>query len=116
MHLSTYPLGYRKKLSKELLELHPNHVPIVLELHDPNGDFKMKKSKFIVPTNITLGRFSVTVRENLTLTAYSSLLFFINDNDILSPNLIISVLYNKYRHEDGFLYVKCQVESTFGTI
>jgi hypothetical protein len=49
----------------------------------------------------------------LKIDAKKSLYFFVNNKSLIA-NSFMDQVYNKYRDEDGFLYIYVCAENTFG--
>ena len=57
--------------------------------------------------------FIYVIRRRLKLSSEVSIYLFVNDK-ILPGMDYVSTIYEKYKDEDGFLYVKYSGEPTFG--
>lgn len=120
MFRQRYTLENRKRISDSLLSKYPNKIPVIIE-RCRNGP-ELDKFKILVPQDITIGEF---LRKNKK--------FFTNHNDIdktlfaiisvknkyayeIVPSTtdLFCVIYNKYKNEDGFLYIMLVYENCFG--
>ena len=113
--LDTNTLTLRKNIVAELAKSKPNSIPIIL-VRGQNSNLEMDKFKFLIPADRTFSDFVLNVRKEITnLKPSESLFFFINE---FMPiyHCPMGQLYDRHVSEDGFLYVICCKENTFGTI
>lgn len=104
----------RQAVSRGILQKYPNRVPVIIRKSKNERLFMSKKSAFLVPVDMTLGRFIVEVRKCIpNLNPYVSLFFFI-DNKLPSVSGLMSDIYEKYKNPDGVLYITYVSENTFG--
>ena len=54
------------------------------------------------------------IRKRLKLTSDKSIYLFINEKIIPTTSALLGEIYEKYKDEDGFLYISYGGESTFG--
>ena len=105
----------RKAEASRIIWKHPNRIPIILEKdkrYDTVPD--IDKKKFLVPRDLTMGQFQYVVRKRLkALTPEKGLFFFVN-NSMMPVSEFLSVIYDAYKHDDGFLYILYSGENTFG--
>jgi microtubule-associated protein 1 light chain len=107
-------LSYRKKLSGNLLNKHPDRVCVIVE-----RDLRCKnipktiKHKYLVPISTTVGTFSNVLRSKIELPEYES--FYVTFNNIIvSRHFLMCDAYKNYADEDGFLYCRYCSEQTYG--
>ena len=74
---------------------------------------KIDKPKFVIPNGFTIGQLLVAIRMRTKLTSTTALFVFVN-NHLMSVTTTITSVYEDYKDEDGFLYICCSEESTFG--
>ena len=48
------------------------------------------------------------------MSSEKSIYLFINDKIMPTTSALLGVIYEKHKHEDGFLYISYGGESTFG--
>jgi len=108
-------LEFRKKECKKLFDRNPNIIPIICEkdkkchlTQEPN------KSKFLIPLYMSINQFRNILRNKLLLSNSQSLFLLINGKKAVSDNCLVSELYNKYKDEDGFLYLTYTTELIWG--
>ena len=104
-------LEKRKRQSKSIMEKYPERYPIICEVS--NELPKLDKHKYLIPGDITSETFMFIIRKRINLPAEQSMYFFIN-NKAMVCNTLMYRIYEKYKDEDGFLYIYVCAESTFG--
>ena len=113
---NNYSFEDRKAHSSDVIVRYPDRLPIVMERSRSDkilGD--MDKIKYLVPTNLTITEFMVILRKRLNITSDTAIYLYNPDNKIiLSGSNTIEYLYNKYKNEDGFLYIEYCGENVFG--
>ncbi|CAK0821380.1 unnamed protein product, partial [Prorocentrum cordatum] len=99
---------------------YPDRVPVICERSPySTGIPEMKKKKFIVPGSMLCGEFKYIIHKNLSQAlaghrgAEQTIYIFLNG---LAPKTSapMSELYERFRADDGFLYIKYGAESTLG--
>lgn len=105
-----YSFERRLEISNKFLSSYPNKIPIIVNIQN---DIKISKNKFIFDKNQPLSSFIINLRKFLILKQDEAIFIFIN-NILPSQTDLISSLYNKYKDEDGFIYLTVTKESTFG--
>ena len=109
-------LEERKKEYSKIMEIYPTKIPIILDKNPKFPNLKDPiKNKFLSDNNSTIKKFISTIsktylqldmiKEDLSLEIK---LYSTSDNIEISTNEEESILniYNKYKDEDGFLYLK----------
>ncbi len=106
----------RSDESRRVLEKYPDRIPVICEI-DPNNSsvIHLKKIKYLVPDSLTVGQFVYVLRKQMTLRPEEAV--FIMINNILPPtSALMSQIYAQHKDFDGFLYVFCVRENTFGSV
>ena len=106
-----HTLEERKKQSANILTKYPTSIPIFID--STNMTKKIDKPKFVIPNGFTIGQLLVAIRMRTKLTSTTALFVFVN-NHLMSVTTTITSVYEDYKDEDGFLYICCSEESTFG--
>lgn len=107
-----YSFERRKNDSETVLAKYPNRVPVIIERFGedvPNID----RSKYLVPDDLTMANFMYVIRKRIKLEPEKAIYLFVNGKVLAGMETMNSV-YDKYRDEDGFLYMTYSGESTFG--
>lgn len=110
-----YDYEYRKLKSTEYLEKNADYIPIVLE--KSNGD--MIYNSYIkhisrMPKTLAISQYLLFIKKYSQLSKNESLYVIINNMYIPNTNDILNDLYDKYKDNDGFLYITLYKENTFG--
>jgi len=108
---SQYTLEERVKQSSNILNKYKDSVPIFIDF--TNLSKPIEKSKFVIPNGFTVGQLLTAIRMKMTLNPACALFIFIN-NRLVPVTSNISSVYEINKDEDGFLYVCCSEENTFG--
>ncbi len=105
----------RVEKSLEIIIKYPDRIPVICEKSDKksNDICSIDKIKYIVPNDLTCAQFAFIIRNKLKLPSSRAIFLFVN-NTMPSNSELISVLYNKYKDKDGFLYLSYSGENTFG--
>jgi len=106
-----HTLEERKKQSANILTKYPTSIPIFID--STNMTKKIDKPKFVIPNGFTIGQLLVAIRMRIKMTPTTALFVFVN-NHLMSVTTTITSVYEDYKDEDGFLYICCSEESTFG--
>ena len=108
-----YSLEDRIQTFKNLKAKYPERIPIIVNI-DPklkvNGN---NPRKYLIDPTWTLSQLLINLRESIMLKSNQALFLFIN-NTMIPPNQLLTQVYDKYKDIDGFLYINCMPENTFG--
>mmetsp|Transcript_4476 Transcript_4476/g.13660 ORF Transcript_4476/g.13660 Transcript_4476/m.13660 type:complete len:120 (+) Transcript_4476:172-531(+) len=109
-----HAMSKRMDVSKKILEKYPDRIPVIVEKMPKSDVPEIEKKKFLVPVDITVGRFAHEIRKHMqTFNPEKALYLFVNN--VLPPTAaLMSQIYHQYKDEDGFLYIKYAGETTFG--
>jgi GABA(A) receptor-associated protein len=104
----------RKNESRRIMQKYPDRIPIICE-KNRNVDTipSLSKTKYLVPTELTVGQLMYVIRKQIGLKSSVSIFMFIHGN-ILTNTALISECYDKYGDPDGFLYITYDIENVFG--
>jgi GABA(A) receptor-associated protein len=104
----------RKASSAKITEKYPDRIPIICE-KDPNSKMKtVDKNKYLVPSNFTVSQFGFIIRKRLEMTKDSALFLLVAGKHSITGDASMSHIYEKYKDEDGFLYVAYTSELSWG--
>ena len=118
-----YTFEQRCTQSAKIRLQYPDHVLLIVEAAPTtNGANKTNveivnqniKTKYIVPNEHTVGRFLASFRKNVVLSENQAIYLLTLVNTTPALNMTMSQLDQKYRSEDGFLYLIYTAENTFG--
>jgi len=109
-----HPFEKRKDESSKMLSKHPNSLCVIIEKSDNDNTIAdIDKHKYLVPKELTVGQLLYVVRKRIHLTPEQAIFLYINHS--LPPSAAsLESLYNLYKDDDGFLYIKYTGENTFG--
>ena len=111
-----YTFEERKTHSSDIRIKYPERLPLVMQrsVNDKILGY-MDKIKYLVPGEITITEFMAILRKRLNVNQTTSIYLYNPDNKIiLSGTNSIEYLYNKYKNDDGFLYIEYCGENVFG--
>ena len=110
-----YSFKERKEESKRVLNKYPDRIPVICQKRNVNDDTPLiKKTKFLVPRELTVAQFMSVVRKKINLSEEKALFFYVNKFSIPNASEEIQNIYYKEKDEDQFLYFTYCAENTFG--
>ena len=113
---SQYSFRARLNESKKIINEYPNRIPIICEksIDMKNTDIPdIKKSKYLVPIDLTISQFLYIIRNRIKLPAEKAIFLFIGGT-IPSSSSLVSEIYSHCKDDDGFLYITYSGENVFG--
>ena len=103
----------RLQQSSKIMVKYPDRLPIICFKHPESKIQQIDKEKYLVPSDLTIGQFIFVIRKRIKLNPEVGLFLFVNDS--LPPTAaLMSIVYDRYKNEDGFLYITYSGENTFG--
>merc|ERR1712125_54542 len=106
-------LDKRMQVSKRIREKYSDRIPVIVEKAAKSDVPDIDKKKYLVPSDITVGKFVYEIRKHMKLSPEKAIFLFVNN--VLPPTAeLMSHIYDKYKDEDGFLYITYSGENTFG--
>ena len=109
----TYLFQARKIESYRIRSKYLDRIPIICEKTRFSKMEQLKKQKYLVPADFTLGQFMYVIRSKLNLPAEKGLFFFVNGT-IPPIQKTLSEIDYEHIDEDGFLYITYSDENVFG--
>ena len=114
MYKSKHTFDKRLDENTKIRTKHPDHCPIICERDVNCSNVPLiDKTKYLVPRDLTMGQFAYIIRQRLKLKSEIAIFLFIG-NVIPPTSALIKRIYEDYKEQDGFLYVKYSGENTFG--
>ena len=105
----------RKNESSRILREYPNRVPIICEVAPRSILPPLKKTKYLVPYDMTISQFQFLIRRNLDLNQESALYLITSKGISLIGDKTMMEVYNNYKDKiDNFLYIYYDCEITMG--
>lgn len=94
---------------------YPEKVPVVvIRANGARASMpELKKWKYVVPRDLTMGQFMYLLRRHMTLPPEEALFLFVGNMLVPGSERIVDV-WSRYRSEDGALHVVYSGESAFG--
>jgi GABA(A) receptor-associated protein len=110
-------LDDRKDESLRIRKKYPDRIPVIIENY-PHSTLKiLDKTKFLVPTDLTIGQLAYVIRKRIKLKPTESLFLFMGTKNIVAPTCAnIYSMYMENQDEDGFLYIMICEQATFGQL
>lgn len=107
-----FSLEQRIQKSAFIKNKYPHLVPLIIENFN-DAQPKLEKNKYLISKNSKFNIISNIIRSSITLDKAKALFFYTN-NKLINQNDLILSLYERYKDEDGFLYIEYSLENTFG--
>lgn len=106
-------LEQRRSHAETLRLRHPDSVPVLLEQLPGSPLPSFETLKFLIKKEMSVAHFIWFVRLKIEVQPETALFFFVGK--VLPQNTAtMGQIDEQYRDEDGFLYVACSSENTFG--
>eukprot|EP00168_Porphyra_purpurea_P017102 TRINITY_DN5776_c0_g1_i1.p2 TRINITY_DN5776_c0_g1~~TRINITY_DN5776_c0_g1_i1.p2 ORF type:complete len:119 (+),score=31.67 TRINITY_DN5776_c0_g1_i1:79-435(+) len=104
----------RKEVAARIRQKYPDRIPVIVEKAPKSDAPEIDKKKYLVPADITVGKFVYEIRKHMKLSPEKAIFLFVN-NGVLPPTAaLMADIYERYKDEDGFLYITYSGENTFG--
>ena len=105
----------RRKECDKILNQFPDKIPIICE-KDPKSKIRdIDKTKYLVPSDLTVSQFSFMVRKRVEMEKEEAFFLLANGKHSITGDTILSEIYERYKDpEDGFLYIAYASELTWG--
>lgn len=115
-----YSFEERVAEARKIRSKYPDRIPVIVEPSKNSmfdfysKELKIDKKKFLVPDNLTMGSFMHIIRNRIKLPQHQALFVFVGKNVLAQNTEQMTVIYEKYKDDDGFLTCHISVENTFG--
>jgi hypothetical protein len=106
--LKNRKLEYNKIKSK-----YPNKIPIIVNISKNSRNIILNKNKYLCEKDTNMSILINIIRKNIDIDKSNALFFTINNN-LYNSQVSIGEIYKSNKNEDGFLYIVCSCENTFG--
>ena len=107
----------RLGLANNLLKQYHDRLPVIIEKEPGSNLPELEKKKYLVPHNMTVGNFIVTIRNKIDLANYQSLFIVTREHNYTpASSTTMAEIYQKYHSDDKFLYFYYKSENAFGGI
>jgi GABA(A) receptor-associated protein len=104
----------RKQKSKEINLAYPNYIPIIIESDPKLNMQKLSKTKYLFSNDQSIDIIIPYLTKDLELPSEQAIFFTIDGKFSIPSNVMLKDIYEKYKDEDGFLYIVCSPESVWG--
>ena len=97
-----------------LINKYPDRIPVIIE---KNEKIILTNYKYLVPKKLFMSGFINMIRTNMSITEKQAIFIFVKSckGYVLVPmNESMENIYNLYKCDDSFLYIKFGLENTFG--
>lgn len=110
---STYEHRYR--LAESILQKYPDRIPVIV-YPKKGSSLKMKRNKFLSPDNVTVARFIYELRRHIEGINENKAIYVVLTDKNLLVNMSepISLVHDRHRSDDLFLYMTVCEESCYG--
>jgi len=98
--------------SQTILKKYSEKVPVIINECSEELRDRVKRKMLLQP-DMTVSQFLHTLRTKFNIKQEEAVLIFVNGTFPTSTT-IMSVLYDRYKDKDGFLYVSVLKENVFG--
>ena len=103
----------RQREAHRVISKHPERCAIIVGKIDNTDITDIDKHKFLVPRELSISQFMHTLRTRIQLPPEKAMFLFVG-KILPSGSQNMGFLYDKYRDDDGFLYISYASENTFG--
>ena len=103
----------RRGESERVIQKYPDRCPIIVDRLDGSIAPILKKNKYLVPRDLTIGQLVYLLKKYLKVKQGQAIFLFIKETLPASSSLIGDV-FEKKKDVDGFLYVVYSMENAFG--
>lgn len=94
-------------------EKYPERVPVIIEKKEFSNVPDIDKCKYLVPNEHTIGQLIAIIRRRINIKPNEAIFIFIN-NTLPCISDTVREVYERYKDNDGFLYIIYSGENTFG--
>lgn len=103
----------RQKCSNKLISKFPDRIPVIVDKVIDSPIAGLTKHKYLVPIDITVAFFICEIRKHVKIRPEESI-YLMCENTLLNSSCTVASVYNKYKDDDGFLYITYASENVFG--
>lgn len=96
-------------------ERFPSKIPVIVERYAKEKNLPLlNKTKFLVPSELTMSQFVAIVRNRLQISSRQSFYLLIDNSSMANLSKSLCDVYAECGDEDGFLYVTYASQEMFG--
>jgi len=109
------PIDQRKAESRKIREAYPNVAPVIVQVHEQSHLPQAMHNRLnLVPMAFTMRDLAQAIRKKLKLSKTTVMSLFIDRRYLLSPDLTVSEMYERWRSDDGFVYILLSEQEQLG--
>jgi GABA(A) receptor-associated protein len=97
----------------KIVQRYPNRIPVFIDKSSKSNLESLKKNKYLVNSNMTLGEYMFYIRKEINLSSSKALFFYFNNN-LESCSNTMGALFKKHKNKDYVLVIVYDTENTFG--
>lgn len=113
-HFRDKPITERKKDVHSMLKKYVGRIPIIIDKVKNSPVPDLDKTKYLVPSDLTVGQFLYVIRKRIKLEPSQAIFIFFK-NELVNTGMSVGEVYEKYKNiDDEMLYATYSGESTFG--
>ncbi|KAH3743229.1 autophagy protein 8 [Pelomyxa schiedti] len=109
------PIEKRREVADRIRAKYGDRIPVIVEKAPKSNAPDLEKKKYLVPADLNVGKFVYEIRKHMKLKPESSIFLFVN-NTLPPTASTMSLIYERYHDDDGFLYMTYSGENTFGAL
>ena len=99
---------------KDIMEKNPDKIPVICEKAPGSKITETPKCKYLLNKQMTVAKFSLLLKEKLSLSEKDALFLIAKEKYTIPGNETIQQIYDKYKDEDGFLYIYYSNKEVWG--
>ena len=104
----------RRSEAARVLKKYPDRVPVICERAESEKSMpEVDKKKYLLPADLTVGQFQCLIQKRIELPPEKSFTLFCQ-NSIPPMSALMTSVYEDWKDDDGFLYVRYSGQNTFG--
>lgn len=109
-----YDINERINQSTKLKIKFVDRIPVIIyKSKKSNNINEIDKNKFLIPKDFIVSQLHLIIRKRVKLDKDKAM-FLLCNNCIINNSYTINILYEKYKDNDGFLYISYNTENAFG--
>lgn len=111
---TTVGIEERKHETERIRHMYPDKLPVFLQKYKRSGLPDVVKNKCLAPMDSSMSGFTRGLRKKFQLDSTQTLFVFVNGRELVTPDTQLAQLYERWRNEDGFLYLVYNEQPVLG--
>lgn len=119
--LKNLTLEERQQKSKDLIDKNPQRLPAIIIIDDSTTSIQLSKQKYLIPKKFTVNQLIIFLeKENVKdekekgSSGADKSKFIMIQKTVLKSTDLMSDIYDRQKHQDGFLYMTLTENSALG--